>query len=90
MVRLFDADQLHDATGNIPVLNVQVAISIPIRTMRATEDAFDPLRLRYIEIHTRFGIHIVTQYRNDGVAFVEDHESAMQVRDRYVITLDGR
>ena len=45
-----DTNQLHDSTGHVPVLHVEVAVSIPVGSMRAAENTFDPFLLRNLEV----------------------------------------
>jgi hypothetical protein len=46
----FNADQFHDPTGDVPVLNIEVPFGIPVRSVGPAEDAFDPLVLGNVEV----------------------------------------
>ncbi len=86
--KLLNPHQFHDPAGDIPVLDVQVAVGVPVRTVRAAEDAFDPVFLRDVEIAPLFGIGIVPKHRHDRVALVQDHQSSVQVRHRDIVALN--
>ena len=87
--RLLHADQFHESPRNIPVLDIQIAIFVPIRAVRSIKDAFNPLILRHIEVAAGFRVRIVTEDGHDGVALVENDDAAMKIGDRDVITLNG-
>src|SRR4051794_22061251 len=65
--RLLDAHQFHDATGDVPVLDVQVAVPVPGRAVRAAEDPLDPLVLRDVVVPPHRGIGVVAEDGDDGV-----------------------
>ena len=56
--------------------------------MRAAEDPLDPLLLRHVEIPSLGRIRIVPQDRHDGVVLVQNNHPSMQIRYRYIISLD--
>src|SRR5262245_31225430 len=59
--RLLDAQQLHYAARYVPVLDVQVAVLVPGRAVRAAEDSLDPLLLRHIVIRPLRGVRVVAE-----------------------------
>ena len=56
--------------------------------MSAAESAFDPLFLWDVVVSTFCWIWVVAEDSDDGVAFIEDDESAVEVGYGYEITLD--
>ena len=74
---LSNAYQFHQTTGDVPVLNIQVAVFVPVRSVRAAEDPFDPLLLRYVVAATFRRIRIVAEHGDNLVALVQDHDSSL-------------
>lgn len=68
---LLDSYQFHEAARNVPVLDVKIAIGVPVGTVCAAENTFDPSFLRNIETATGFRVGIVSQHGNDGVVLVQ-------------------
>src|SRR3954470_19380894 len=58
----FDADELHDAAGDVPILDVEIAFGVPAGAVGAAEDAFDPLILRHVEILPLLGVGVVAEH----------------------------
>lgn len=85
----FDADEFHDASGDVPILDVEVPFLIPVGTVGAAEDSFDPLFLGDIVFSAEFRTGVEAEYGHDGVGFVEDHETAEEIWDGDVVTLDS-
>lgn len=48
--RLGNPYQFDDAAGDVPVLDIEVPLGIPIRSMGTAEDSLHPFHLRDIEI----------------------------------------
>ncbi len=57
---LFDANQLHDSSGYVPILDIQVSFFVPIRTVRTAEDPFDPLFLWDVVVAALLGVRVVS------------------------------
>ena len=55
--------------------------------MRAAEYALNPVGLSHAVAASQLGIGIVPEHRHDGVALVEDHHAAVQVRHGNVVAL---
>ncbi len=70
MIRLFcpaalrlssaDAHEFHDTARYIPILNIEIAVFVPVGTVRSTEAALHPLFLRHVEALPFFSIRIVS------------------------------
>src|SRR5262245_16988784 len=72
--------KLHDAARNVPILDIEVAIFVPVGTMRAAKNTFKPLVLRDVEIEALRRIGIVAEDGDDRVVLVENVEPTVQVR----------
>ena len=58
-------------------MDVEVAVVVPVGAVGAAEDAFDLLILGDVVFEPCTGVGVVAEDGDDGVAFVEDDESAM-------------
>ena len=87
-LRLY-SNELHDSSRDIPVLDIEIAILIPVRTVCTAEDTFDPLFLRNVVVDSFSRIRIVTQHSHDGIALVENHQSSVEIRNGNIIALNG-
>src|SRR5262245_61575629 len=83
------ADELHDAAGGVPVLDVEIAVGVPGGAVGAGEDAFDPLVLRDVEIAALLGVRVVAEHCDDRVGLVENYKPAVQIGDGNIVPLDG-
>lgn len=83
-----NSEKFHQASGDVPILNVEVSIFIPEGSVCAAESTFDPLILGDIVVSTFCWIWVVAEDGDDGVAFIEDDESAIEVGYGDEITLD--
>ena len=84
-----DPHQFHDPARNVPVLHVEIAVGVPERAVSSAEDALFPLLLRHLEAAAGLGVRVMPQHRHDGVALVENHQPAVEVRHRDIVTLNG-
>src|SRR6476619_1755394 len=76
---LLDTPEFPDAPIDVPILDIEVAVLVPIGAMRAAESAFDPLVLRAVVVRSLRRIRIVAEHSDDGVVLVENIEPAVQV-----------
>jgi hypothetical protein len=86
---LLHAYQLHNPPRDVPILDVQIAVLVPVGTMCAAEDSFDPLILRNAKIATFGGVRVVAEHRDNRVRLVENHDAAVQVGDGDKVALNG-
>ena len=77
MTESFNTHKFDQASRDIPVLNVQVAIRIPIGPVGSTENAFYPFILGHIKASAGTPINVMTKDRNDRVSFVKNDDPSV-------------
>ena len=87
---LLDANQLHDAAGNIPVLDIEIAILVPGRAVGAAENSLNPILLGDVVVSALGGIGVVAKNRHDGVVLVEDDKATLEIGNGNIIALNHR
>ena len=65
---VLDTNEFHNPAGNVPVLDVQIAVFVPVGSVCAAESAFDPLFLRNPEITTFAWIGVLAEQASGRLA----------------------
>src|SRR6185503_14127475 len=90
---LFLALRLHplhlvDAARPVPVLDVEVALRVPGRAVRADELAVLPLLGRDRVLPLELGVGVLAQVGDELVVLAEDRDAALQVGDDDIVAQD--